>query len=110
MQAAVSVWHNDEDWEEHVLSARDSFGYSKSFMRKLLEILQVPGEDNPADVGTKCVQEKDMAVSMKRLGMSHAMRMTTSRNALPVHNSWDKLNKYTSSAWVPPPRRGAKNE
>ena len=29
------------------------------------------GNDNPADVGTKCVSEKDMAASVKRLGMSH---------------------------------------
>ena len=42
----------------------------------------VQGEDNPADVSTKCVSEKDMAESMKRLGLSHVMRMTTSRNAL----------------------------
>ena len=45
-------------------------------------MLKILEKDNPAEVGARCVSEKEMTAAMKRLGMSHAMRMTTSRNAL----------------------------
>ena len=47
-------------------------------LEKVLEITKVPGKSNPADVGTKCVSEREMSAALEKMGMKIALRMESS--------------------------------
>ena len=42
---------------------------------RAVSIHKVPGKQNPADVGTKCVTEAEMLAATQKLGMCHALAM-----------------------------------